>query len=245
MKNNTDNPSQNNNPELSKRSLTPDERVKIIRRYLYTILISLTLFITYWIITDYSFQLSRLIDPIDIFSTLISTFSISAFIIIYFNLSLSLMNTKKQRKAIEKDLKNSPIELDVDKNLIETSFKYLDQYYLQTREHAQKGFIVTVSVSIVGAVIIAIGIFSLFLGKTNPAYVTTACGIITEFIAAVYFYLYNKTIQGMNSYHNKLVLSQNIALALKLSHTLENKKDDAKMLIIQELMKDVNTHIEN
>jgi len=244
MKNNTDNPSQNNNPELSKRSLTPDERVKIIRRYLYTILISLTLFITYWIITDYSFQLSRLIDPIDIFSTLISTFSISAFIIIYFNLSLSLMNTKKQRKAIEKDLKNTPVELDVDKNLIETSFKYLDQYYLQTREHAQKGFIVTVSVSIVGAVIIAIGIFSLFLGKTNPAYVTTACGIITEFIAAVYFYLYNKTIQGMNSYHNKLVLSQNIALALKLSHTLENKKDDAKMLIIQELVKDVNTHIE-
>lgn len=214
------------------------------KRILYATVIPLTLLLTYWIITDYTFQLSYLIEPIDIFSTIISSFSISALIIIYFNLSFSLANTKKQRKAIEKDLEHTTIELDVDKNLIETSFKYLDQYYMQTREHAQKGFFVTVTVSIVGAIIIAFGIFSLYAGKTNPAYVTTACGIITEFIAAVYFYLYNKTIQGMNSYHNKLVLSQNIALALKLSYSLEEKRDEAKMLIIQELVKDVNTHIE-
>lgn len=244
MKDNTEKPSQNNDAKSSKNALAPYERVKFYKRYIYTVLISITLIITYWIITDFSFQLSQLIEPIDILSTLITAFSISAFIIIYFNLYLSLVNTKKQREAIEKDLEQNSVELDVDKNLIETSFKYLDQYYLQTREHAQKGFIVTVSVSIVGAAIIAIGIFTLYFGKTTPAYVTTACGVITEFIAAVYFYLYNKTIQGMNSYHNKLVLSQNIALALKLSHTLENKKDDAKMLIIQELMKDVNTHIE-
>ena len=89
-----------------------------------------------------------------------------------------------------------------------------------------------------------IGIIALFLGKTSPAYVTTATGIITEFISAIYFYLYNKTVQGMGSYHNKLVLSQNIALALKLSNSLENKSDEAKLNIINELVKDINTHIE-
>ena len=48
-------------------------------------------------------------------------------------------------------------------------------------------------------------------------YVVTAAGILSEFIAAVFFYLYNKTIQKMREYHQKLVLTQNISLALKIS----------------------------
>lgn len=49
------------------------------------------------------------------------------------------------------------------------SYKYLDQYYLQTREQAQKGFVVTICVSIFGAIIIRIGIVSMFMGNTNPS----------------------------------------------------------------------------
>lgn len=92
------------------------------------------------------------------------------------------------------------VDNDIYDNLIKISYKYLDEYYLQTRQQAQKGFVVTVLVSIMGAVIIAIGIGTMFLGKTTPAYVTTASGIITEFIAAVFFYLYNKTISSMSDY---------------------------------------------
>lgn len=240
MNNKSSNPPTQNESHVQPKANIAKKIFKIIT----AVTILATLIFDYLIITDLTGNLKYRISPIEIISVIIISILISGTIITISYLSSGIAETKHQRKAIEKDIKTTIEELDVDKNLIETSFKYLNEYYLQTREHAQKGFIVTVAAAIVGAIIIAVGILALFLGETNPAYVTTACGVITEFIAAVYFYLYNKTIQGMNSYHNKLVLSQNIALALKLSHTLENKGDEAKMLIIQELMKDVNNHIE-
>lgn len=136
------------------------------------------------------------------------------------------------------------IDDDIYKNLIKISYKYLDEYYLQTRDQAKKGFWVTVLVSVIGACIVAVGIAAMFLGKTTPAYVTTASGILTEFIAAVFFYLYNKTISSMNNYHNKLVLSQNISIALKIAESLpEDEGKIAKSKIVEELVKDINTHI--
>lgn len=136
------------------------------------------------------------------------------------------------------------VDEDIYQNLIKISYKYLDEYYLQTRQQAQNGFWVTMSVSIMGATIIAIGIGAMFLGKATPAYVTTASGVITEFIAAVFFYLYNKTIVSMSDYHNKLVLSQNISIALKVADTLpDSDKTKAKNTIIDELLKYVNSYL--
>ena len=169
-----------------------------------------------------------------------------AFFIAYWNLSIQAFKTKYQRELVDEEISTIPkeLDLDIDKNLIRLSYKYLDQYYLQTREHAQKGFIVTITVSIFGAIIIAVGLITMFLGHTDPSYITTASGVIIEFISAIYFHLYNKTVRGMNSYHKKLVISQNIALSLKIANSLETNKDIAKISIINELIKDVNLHIE-
>lgn len=136
------------------------------------------------------------------------------------------------------------VDEDIYQNLIKISYKYLDEYYLQTRQQAQKGFWVTVSVSIIGAIIVAIGIGTMFLGRTTPAYVTTASGVITEFIAAIFFYLYNKTISSMSDYHNKLVLSQNVSIALKITESMSKEQGEkVKEHIVEELMKDINTYI--
>lgn len=136
------------------------------------------------------------------------------------------------------------VQDDVFENSIKMSYKYLDQYYLQTREQARKGFFVTVCVSIFGAILIGIGIMAMFLGKIEPSYITCASGVITEFIAAVFFYLYNKTVVSMSKYHNKLVLSHNISIALKVADTLpDDDKTDSKKIIISELLKDINTYL--
>lgn len=63
-------------------------------------------------------------------------------------------------------------------------------------------------------------------------------------LAAIFFYLYNKTITSMSNYHNKLVLSQNISIALKVADTLpSDDKVKAKNTIINELLKDVNSYL--
>lgn len=144
--------------------------------------------------------------------------------------------------GIEDAKKN--VDEDIYQNLIKISYKYLDEYYLQTRQQAQKGFFVTVCVAITGAIIVAIGIIAMFFGKTTPAYVTTASGVVTEFIAAVFFYLYNKTIASMSDYHNKLVLSQNVSIALKITESMSKEQGEkVKEHIVEELMKDINTYI--
>ena len=160
----------------------------------------------------------------------------------YCDYRIGVCNSKLIMFGIE-DAKQD-VDNDIYKNLIKISYKYLDEYYLQTKQQAQKGFVVTVAISIMGVIIIAIGIGAMFLGKTTPAYVTTASGVLTEFIATIFFYLYNKTLSSMSDYHNKLVLSQNISIALKIAGSLSDKTGEkVKEHIVDELIKDINIHI--
>lgn len=134
------------------------------------------------------------------------------------------------------------IEEDFFNKLVKINFKYLDQYYLQTQEQADKSFRLTLFACFIGLAIIVTGIVMMFLGKTEPAYVTTAAGILSEFIAAVFFYLYNKTVQKMSQYHHKLVITQNISLALKISQELpDSEKPNAQNKLIDKLTENVNS----
>jgi len=128
--------------------------------------------------------------------------------------------------------------------LMKVSDRYLDRYYNQTEVQANKSFKVSLAVGLFGLVIISLGIALMFMGKTSPAYVTTAAGVLSEFISAVFFYLYNSTVKSMSKYHNKLVLSQNISIALRVAEDLpDDIKGQVKADLIRQLVQDVNMHI--
>ncbi len=134
------------------------------------------------------------------------------------------------------------IQEDFFNKLVKINFKYLDQYYLQTQEQADKSFRLTLFACLIGLAIIVTGIVMMFKDKTEPAYVTTAAGIMSEFIAAVFFYLYNKTVQKMSQYHHKLVITQNISLALKITQELpDTEKSAAQNKLIEKLTENVNS----
>ena len=140
------------------------------------------------------------------------------------------------------------IQEEVEENLFESSlkmsYKYLDQYYAQTKDQANKGFFITSGVTIAGAFLLFIGIICMFIEKTYASKITIASGVIVEFISAIMFYLYNRTVQSMGNYHDKLFLSQNVAMALKISDSLsDDKRDDIKSQIVKELITDVNSYI--
>lgn len=102
------------------------------------------------------------------------------------------------------------LEDDFFTKLVKINFKYIDQYYLQTQSQADKSFALTVIVAVIAVGIIVAGVVLMFLGKTTPAYVTAASGILGEFISVIFFYLYNRTITKMGQYHQKLVLTPNV-----------------------------------
>lgn len=133
------------------------------------------------------------------------------------------------------------LEKDFFTNLVRINFKYLDKYYLQTQEQGDKSFLLSAAAAVAGLSIIVAGITLMFFDKAQPAYLTTAAGVLSEFIAAVFFYLYNKTILSMSQYHQKLVITQNIALALKITGELPDAdRVRSQLALVEALTKDVN-----
>lgn len=169
-------------------------------------------------------------------------------IVVYFGIYLFswLYYRFWQKEAIESELEN--IQKDIDKdfftNLVRLNFKYIDKYYLQTQVQADKSFILSCIAAVVALIITVVGIIMMFRGYTQPAYVTTAAGVLGELVASVFFYLYNQTVIKMGEYHQKLVLTQNISLALKICEEMkEPERSQSKSSLIEALSKDVNMYL--
>jgi len=146
------------------------------------------------------------------------------------------LNLTERAEALQEEL-----EKDFFTNLVRINFKYLDKYYLQTQEQGDKSFLLSGAAAVVGLLIIIAGITLMFFDKTDPAYLTTAAGVLSEFIAAVFFYLYNRTVMSMSQYHQKLVITQNIALALKITNDLpQEERVRSQLVLVEALTKDVN-----
>jgi len=125
--------------------------------------------------------------------------------------------------------------------LVGINFRYIEEYYLQTREQADKSFRLSATAATVGFLTVIAGIVLMYRGVTQPAYITAASGVLTEFIGAIFFYLYNRTILKMGEYHKKLVLTQNISLALKISENLQPPdKTQALMQLMDRLSENIN-----
>jgi hypothetical protein len=128
-------------------------------------------------------------------------------------------------------------------NLVKINFNYIDKYYLQTQTQADKSFLLCAVAASVSFLLILGGIVLLFVrpNAKEAGYIATASGTLGEFIAAVFFYLYNRTITKMGEYHQKLVLTQNICLALKISEELPSAEQvTARSKLIDYLSKDIN-----
>lgn len=156
----------------------------------------------------------------------------------------------QQRKLLFESVENKTeslqetIEDDFFNKLVKINFRYIDKYYLQTQLQADKAFQMSAVAAFLGFAVMAWGIWQLYDGNTQPGAVTTAAGLIVEFISAIFFYLYSKTIINMSGYHQKLVLTQNIGLALKISQDLpEAERTKSQVALIEKLMENINNHL--
>jgi len=143
------------------------------------------------------------------------------------------------------------LDKDFFTNLVKLNFKYIDKYYLQTQVQADKSFYLSAIASCVSLLVILIGISILFFTKRDAhasahaaGYVAAVAGTLGQFIAAVFFYLYTQTITEMREYHQKLVLTQNLSLALKITEELPPAEQVAvRTRLIDYLAKDINTFL--
>lgn len=134
---------------------------------------------------------------------------------------------------------------DFTESLLTLSYRYLDQYYLQVRRHSEQSLLLTLIFAFLGGLTVLAGIAaSLFWGLAEQSYIAVGAGILTDFIAAIFFYLYNQTTKEMNAYYDRLVLAQNLAIAIKTADMLEGAERTAEFTaVIAALLTDYNKYL--
>lgn len=122
--------------------------------------------------------------------------------------------------------------------LVDITITNLNVYYDQVKAHANKSFIASVSMAVLGFLVVLAGLaLGYFVkpvdGNTSIQYVTVGAGAIVEFISGVFFYLYNRTVRQMKDYHDSLVSVQNIVLALNLINEKHIDKENMPEIVKQ------------
>lgn len=127
--------------------------------------------------------------------------------------------------------------------LVAINIENLSTYYIQVKAHANKGFMATLIVGFFGFTLLCAGLIYGMLVKDNNltiAYLSFGSGVIIEFISAIYFRVYSKTVAQMKNYHDSLLYVQNILLSLKLIEGIDDKskKTSTTTRIVEYLIKD-------
>ncbi|HEU4596829.1 MAG TPA: hypothetical protein VFS10_16955 [Pyrinomonadaceae bacterium] len=179
-------------------------------------------------------------------SVLPSALLTGAVVILIVRGALRLQEKALDRQTVFTDTNKLQEKLEEDffTNLVKINFKYIDKYYLQTQVQADRSFYLSGVAAVFAFGVIITGVVMMYQGKVQQGYVVAASGILGEFIASVFFYLYNRTVIKMGEYHQKLVLTQNIGLALKIADGLPTEAQvDVKKNLVEYLSKDINAYL--
>lgn len=157
-----------------------------------------------------------------------------------------ITQTVEQSAQVEnrEDAKAQQLGEDFLTNLFQINHKYSIAYNDLTKKQADKSFWLAVFSSVIGALLIILGVVLMFFGEVTPTYVATVGGVLTEFISALFLYFHTNTIKNMSKYHNKLLLSQNISIALKITETLPLEiQNSTREKLVEQLVSDINKYI--
>jgi len=133
---------------------------------------------------------------------------------------------------------------DMFKYLLLINVAAIDKYVAQTRIQAQISFQLCKRVALWSFVLIAAGvalaIYSTMWGdrQLGAAELSALAGIITQFIAAVFFYLYNRTLQQFNLFGEKVSGAERVAISLLANAAIgdEGKRDASTAELIKALL---------
>jgi hypothetical protein len=115
-------------------------------------------------------------------------------------------------------LQSAKNEEEYFSRLIESNLKNIDDFNSLVKQQTRNSFRVTIILATAGFGVLILGIVMDYFGlNASTSAVTIASGVTIEFISAIFFYLFNRTIIQLNRYHKELIDVQNTMLALKIS----------------------------
>lgn len=113
---------------------------------------------------------------------------------------------------------------------IRLSLNQLTEYYTINKGQAKSSFRASMGAMVVGLLTILVGIWIFYTspgGDVKVAVIAGIAGILAEFIAGAYFYLYNRSLTQLNYFYDKLTAMQDTMLAIRLCDTLPEPRATA------------------
>jgi uncharacterized membrane protein len=214
-----------------------NERIKAKREDLRNQVIGCVLFAVFPLVFAVLHHLSVLPLPLWLLVILWILVLFLIFFGIYAHFEATTSKKKIQQNESKIDLllgfSESEAPVDYINKLIELNVTRLEEYYDEVKRHSFLSFSFSLIVGVVGFLLILTGIVLGYFGhgeKMNIAYLSGISGIITEFISGVFFYLYNRTVKQLKTYHNDLIDLQNTLLSFKLVEQVKEGPEKVKLM---------------
>jgi hypothetical protein len=131
-------------------------------------------------------------------------------------------------------------------NIVQLSLIQLSEYYTINKSQARKSFNFSVFAVAVGLVTIVSGVWLVYSRRlgTGIATVSAASGLLLQFFGAANFYIYNKSLEQMNYFYDRLMQMQDAMISIKVSDQIQDgeRKDKTKEHIVSELLRARQQH---
>ena len=152
------------------------------------------------------------------------------------------MNTKQEPvfyQAAEKAIERlTDIKKDDVKGTAASQIELLSRFYDLSLSQAQRSFRWALAAAMVGLVFLMVAVLFIVIldDGRDAATVTLISGVMIEFISAINFYLYNKTLSQLTLFQGRLETTQRFLLANSLTESLSDEfRDKVRARLITQL----------
>jgi hypothetical protein len=149
---------------------------------------------------------------------LMNASAISAFGTVLESLKETAERAHEDREDYQRKFESAKGE-DIFKYVVLINNKSIELYVSQSRAQAATSFVLSRRVAVGGFLLLTVGVLigiasAVRGGQMTAAYLAAIGGTITEFISGVFFYLYNRTLQQINHFYDKMIDQQKDALSV-------------------------------
>ena len=145
---------------------------------------------------------------------------------------------RQERKVLQSKIGSKNLDT-ID--TIKLNLNQLNEYYVINKSQAKGSFRASICAIVIGFATIVIGVWIFYLSdkpNNNLTYLSLIAGVILQFVGGAYFYMFNRSLQQLNYFFNKLTAVQDTMLSVTLVDriSIEQKKADMYEYIIREIV---------
>ena len=170
-----------------------------------------------------------------IYSMILTVFSTT--IVIFIQNFANKHTSKKENEEIKNEVDQTLERIKTSDNVIDLMIRNvgeLREYYVISKQQANKSFSSAILICFLGFILFTTGIILYYTSNYNVIIFTTIAGAIVELISGSFFFLYKYSLNQLNLYHERLGTTEKYLTAMQLIEKTSKEAQDANYRFLLE-----------